>query len=300
MIRCCVCMTWFHELCLNLPPAELAGVWTCHTCRELPNTVNRILDICSDLRDKIFSLTSRLDDKELKILQLEEEIIDRDRIIKHKSDEIVALHLQLADNPIPMTTSDGTLHQITEIPLNRTLTYRDAFLAPKPPNSAIRDVLPQPQRPSNIKETDAQSQVTNVKPSNTLRSAARVFFPRTTFNDPKPIQPTQRTTTIKGSLNVPSMHRVAAAPRRSSVRVNFLSLDTQAEDLCKHVREKLLVEDIQVEHIEPPPTVTQPTYNCFKVSGPHTVFQQLLSPELWPTGLTVKPFRTRRVVPNLQ
>ena len=38
MIRCCLCATWYHEVCVDLKEHD-RGVWPCPSCRQLNSRV---------------------------------------------------------------------------------------------------------------------------------------------------------------------------------------------------------------------------------------------------------------------
>ena len=170
MIRCCLCMTWLHEQCLNFPPDEFTGIWICCECRELPRVVNQILNVCTELRDQMKSLNLCLQEKsdiianqantlsmkELTIINLEGIIQQKDQAIKEKDDKIMALQLQDSGDRVDYRS-----------------TYRDALLNPVPtprlPTTAFRTppqlpLQPLPQRNSNE--------------HGHLRPTARVFYPK--------------------------------------------------------------------------------------------------------------------------
>ena len=41
MLRCCLCMHWYHFKCVQEDP-KTTGVWTCFTCRQMPELVNNL------------------------------------------------------------------------------------------------------------------------------------------------------------------------------------------------------------------------------------------------------------------
>ena len=41
MIRCSVCMAWYHTVCCG-EDAEYTGVWSCDTCRSIPNEISKL------------------------------------------------------------------------------------------------------------------------------------------------------------------------------------------------------------------------------------------------------------------
>ena len=41
MIRCSVCMAWYHTVCCG-EDAEYTGVWSCETCRSMPTEISKL------------------------------------------------------------------------------------------------------------------------------------------------------------------------------------------------------------------------------------------------------------------
>ena len=39
MIRCALCIIWFHEKCVGIGKDEPIGLWLCETYRSIPQTV---------------------------------------------------------------------------------------------------------------------------------------------------------------------------------------------------------------------------------------------------------------------
>ncbi len=56
MTRCCICMVWFHDECINEGP--MVGIWTCLNCRTLPAQVSKLSSQISDLCRELVSLQS--------------------------------------------------------------------------------------------------------------------------------------------------------------------------------------------------------------------------------------------------
>ena len=70
MLRCCLCMKWHHFKCIGENP-KLTGIWTCSTCRDIPNDIkeiktkintfdmnksSEILDILTDMKKELANL----------------------------------------------------------------------------------------------------------------------------------------------------------------------------------------------------------------------------------------------------
>jgi hypothetical protein len=43
MTRCDLCMTWYHDDCVHISDNDRSGLWMCHSCRQMPSTLDRIL-----------------------------------------------------------------------------------------------------------------------------------------------------------------------------------------------------------------------------------------------------------------
>ena len=66
MIRCSVCMAWYHTVCCG-EDAEYTGVWSCDTCRTIPVKISK-------LAVQITELTSQIDAFQCRIFVLSFEI----------------------------------------------------------------------------------------------------------------------------------------------------------------------------------------------------------------------------------
>ena len=61
MLRCCVCMNWFHKECISeLGPFE--DVWNCGKCRTVPSVIFELLNELKQLRSDIKELKKDHDD----------------------------------------------------------------------------------------------------------------------------------------------------------------------------------------------------------------------------------------------
>jgi lysophospholipase L1-like esterase len=59
LIRCCICMDWFHETCIDGPSQSGAsGIWTCPSCRILPALVKTLVTEITSLKTSVEALTS--------------------------------------------------------------------------------------------------------------------------------------------------------------------------------------------------------------------------------------------------
>lgn len=55
MVRCCMCMKWFHQSCVN--ETENSGIWNCPDCRLLPSIVRTLLDTVKTLKQDMATLS---------------------------------------------------------------------------------------------------------------------------------------------------------------------------------------------------------------------------------------------------
>ena len=55
MIRCCFCMHWYHEDCLNVK-SDAAVVWYCPSCSCMPGNISKILEELLNLREDMKAL----------------------------------------------------------------------------------------------------------------------------------------------------------------------------------------------------------------------------------------------------
>ena len=61
-VRCCLCTHWYHPMCVNLPQDETAGVWACHSCRNVANDVSKLKETINILLDIVRRNTTSLND----------------------------------------------------------------------------------------------------------------------------------------------------------------------------------------------------------------------------------------------
>ena len=55
MLRCGICMNWFHCKCVNVDP-KVTGAWTCLKCRHLGQSVTILRNECQSLKDALVLL----------------------------------------------------------------------------------------------------------------------------------------------------------------------------------------------------------------------------------------------------
>ena len=63
MVRCCLCMAWYHIKCLEISNDETLGFWSCFVCRHLGDdlrTTNEKLDLSSEMERAVTLFTRTL------------------------------------------------------------------------------------------------------------------------------------------------------------------------------------------------------------------------------------------------
>ena len=81
-----------------------------------------------------------------------------------------------------------------------------------------------------------------------------------------------------------------------TVRASYFSLRNTGEQVAALVRDAVgengerVVDDndIIVDLIPHPDTISHPTYRCFRIRVPSTLSDTVLSPETWPEGVSVR------------
>jgi hypothetical protein len=43
MTRCCLCISWYHDVCTDGKRTEQSLIWNCPTCRLMPGTVEKLM-----------------------------------------------------------------------------------------------------------------------------------------------------------------------------------------------------------------------------------------------------------------
>ena len=59
MLRCCLCMNWFHMKCIQKedPDASTTGIWNCFTCRMMPSLISDLVQTVNSLKQEVSSLS---------------------------------------------------------------------------------------------------------------------------------------------------------------------------------------------------------------------------------------------------
>lgn len=108
MVRCCLCMEWFHTDCHNVSKQEIKNVWNCQTCREMPQVTKELLNmmksITTEFRD--FSVASRGCDE--RVANLETEVGELKKLLDEKDDIISILRMKLLQGSPETNTSTRT------------------------------------------------------------------------------------------------------------------------------------------------------------------------------------------------
>ncbi len=61
MIRCCLCVIWFHEECVNISNDTESGIWTCPECRLINGRVKDLADSLSNLTSLTEAIHRKID-----------------------------------------------------------------------------------------------------------------------------------------------------------------------------------------------------------------------------------------------
>ena len=60
MIRCSVCMTWYHEECVGIAKNEPVGLWLCIGCRQIPTAIQNEIKITRDEVHELKNTTQQI------------------------------------------------------------------------------------------------------------------------------------------------------------------------------------------------------------------------------------------------
>ena len=55
MVQCLLCNMWVHCAC-GEQPDRIIGLWSCHTCRQLPNVIMNLVDKVSTLENTMLQI----------------------------------------------------------------------------------------------------------------------------------------------------------------------------------------------------------------------------------------------------
>ena len=60
MIRCSVCMTWYHEECVGIAKNEPVGLWLCIGCRQIPTAIQNEIKFTRDEVHELKNTTQQI------------------------------------------------------------------------------------------------------------------------------------------------------------------------------------------------------------------------------------------------
>ena len=88
MLRCMLCCTWFHHVCVGLDPSKIDGAWSCPACRtihkdvtEIKKMLDTVLGVLTKQNDIINDLKESLEEKNGKCESLLKENVELNRKI---------------------------------------------------------------------------------------------------------------------------------------------------------------------------------------------------------------------------
>lgn len=319
LIRCLMCVRWYHSTCVDVADDETVGAWTCPGCREIFLGIGIV-------QREVFNWTEKFDDiaeqvrilrSELKYKELREKHF-KDKI-KEKESEICAVNALLSDTKRILTLSqDENISQAAV--LRSELHDRDITIARLTEQLHYTRDAPRIGEPGNLHAREATGNPSGMNFPKTYSAAVKspaAAAAATVAKEKKPVPTSQPlkaatvthavqlskiapksknvSTAISGSRKNSSALR--AARRKFTVRINHLSTETTCEMLRDFITTELEVTDsteLDVEEIPPPEYITSPSYKCFKVQLPHDRKDAVMNSDLWPEYTYVKPYRTPR------
>lgn len=270
MIRCCICMTWMHGDCLNLPTEELQGIWTCHNCREIPSALKSVQETCDAILRELKTLKSAVETKDELIAVLRSEISVKDEKITQLEDKIQDDETRDGNGGSGWGSGWGSERSDTRNP-GRAPTYSEITRRPA--------VVPQ-TRP---RSSDAQPNPPGFGVNTGFRPAAR---PAPAQRE-RPIMGTASDDDLFGADELRSVSR--PTNETTGVFLTRVSPDTSEQ----------VIQNFILRNTGMGPTVTKlktryDWYSSFHIRCDSPTAEKLLRPEVWPSGMLVKPFREKR------
>ena len=107
MIRCSLCMVWYHERCVGILKDEPVGIWLCTSCRKVPHTVQGDIEC---IRNDVKQLRQST---ELILTAVQGLTTKLDNCVGNINDRLTALSRQISCNDSSMTESIETLNAST-------------------------------------------------------------------------------------------------------------------------------------------------------------------------------------------
>ena len=107
MIRCSLCMVWYHEQCVGIQKDEPVGIWLCTSCRKVPHTVQGDIEC---IRNDVKQLRQST---ELILTAVQGLTTKLDNCVGNINDRLTALSRQISCNDSSMTESIETLNAST-------------------------------------------------------------------------------------------------------------------------------------------------------------------------------------------
>ncbi|MEW8547186.1 MAG: GDSL-type esterase/lipase family protein, partial [Candidatus Thiodiazotropha sp.] len=223
MIRCSLCMVWYHEQCVGIQKDEPVGLWLCTSCRAVPHTVQG--DITS-IRNDVEQLQQST---ELILTAVQELTTKLDNCVGNINDKLTALSRQISCNDRTMSESIETLNVSTNN-LKTNFDQKTCQLLNK--TSAVLEKVK--SRADSVKTAISPSQ--RILDSEIIRSASSTSSQSTNTNEVtrKQVQPTKEGTNtrdvpINANLKPSGLKNQNSKPKQPKKRISQ-NVDTRDEN----------------------------------------------------------------------
>ena len=126
MVRCNLCMKWFHWKCVGELEGDFPGAWSCNQCRDIPTVLMTLSSNMLNIQATLRSMMKKNNEMESLLL---EKISENSELIK-RNNKLQESHKQLEcqlqqktieftslikEDPLPKTHNDSTDKRVTDI-----------------------------------------------------------------------------------------------------------------------------------------------------------------------------------------
>ena len=305
LIRCCSCMRWFHDKCLNVAKEDIKGIWACTICRQIPSKIDEILNFTKTLATDFTKLSKTLLDRDTELIMKERRLEEADQTIAMLQNRVKLLEFKLQDTVLHYTQDLKSNVNFKDSEENKTdavmdpPNYADVVInstqVPQFDNNELPAELGKyinrenqgiPARTSDWQTVQNQKHKSQSKPA-PMSASMKKQLPPTTLPS-KSIAGNRRTNVL------------AAAPRLTTVRATNFDLQTEPDTVSSYVSDFLDIDValVHVERLPPPPHITVPRYTCFSITVPFAYNEKIFTEDLWPHGIFVKRMSNRHKIKN--
>ena len=150
MTRCCFCMYWFHNECMNIKDGEKNVVWQCQSCRLVPANISKLLCEMTHLRNDLQSLENVQRTSQDSLKKIEDKCEELSKENAALKTQVTSLSLQLQQKVWQGFTNNDTQSLLIGDSLIRNVDEQKLKMTKVTslPGAKVTDVL------KHLKDTD--------------------------------------------------------------------------------------------------------------------------------------------------